>query len=85
MTNYNINEVQEIARVSQDLHGYRSGLYIQLNYDIITGKIWGNLLYDIGHNNYIRYDDDNVIRCGDICNAMTPQDIIDDVLECYIR
>ena len=72
-----IKGIEKVVEESKDLRGYESGFYLQLNYNPETGDIWTDEIVDYGHNSCVRYDNPNILHCGDICNPISAQEIME--------
>lgn len=68
-----IKGIEKVVEESQNLRGYESGFYLQLNYNKETGEVWVDELVDYGHNRYVRYDNPNIVGCGDLCSPVTAE------------
>lgn len=44
----------------------KNNLYLQINVDKETGKVWSDLHCSIGQNSWPQYHDSNVLNCGNI-------------------
>lgn len=69
--------LRKVAGETKSLSGPYSPEYLQLNYDRSTGEVWTDYFYDLGHNNWQEYHDENVLRCGNLCSPYTMQEIAD--------
>ena len=57
-----IKGIKKIAGETKGLEGFYSPCYLQLNYDVSTGEAWTNGLFSVGHNDFVRYKDENILR-----------------------
>lgn len=71
MSNLKIKGLKAIAGASKDLQGYYSGRYLQVNYNRSTGKAWYNEHVSLGQNNWTKYDDRDIINCGNVSEPVT--------------
>ena len=69
--------LRKVAGETKSLSGPYSPEYLQLNYDRSTGEVWTDFFYDLGHNNWQEYHDENVLRCGNLSSPHTMQEIAD--------
>jgi hypothetical protein len=44
----------------------RNNLYLQINVDKTTGKVWSDLHCSIGQNSWTEYVDKDVLNCGNV-------------------
>ena len=44
----------------------RNNLYLQINVDTSTGRVWSDLYCSIGQNSWSEYVDKDVLNCGNI-------------------
>lgn len=56
------------------------GLYLQIDYNYITGKVLTNFHCSLGQNSWTEYHDNDIIRIGNYTNA-TMQQIADDIAD----
>lgn len=70
-----IKGLKKLASESKQLSGYYSGHYMQVNYNISTGEVWGDYFYSLGQNMWTEYNDKNVIICGNISEPTTMKEI----------
>ncbi len=43
-----------------------NSLYLQVNVDKTTGKVWSDLHCSIGQNSWNNYKDSNILNCGNV-------------------
>ena len=46
----------------------KNNLYLQVNVDKTTGKVWSDLHCSIGQNSWSDYKDSDILNCGNISN-----------------
>lgn len=73
--------LRKICSDTKGLGGYYSGEYVEIFYDLSTGKVWGEYQYSLGQNSWTRYDDASVIKCGNMSRPATMQEVSDMVWE----
>jgi len=44
----------------------KNSLYLQINVDISTGRVWSDLHCSIGQNSWNNYKDSNILNCGNV-------------------
>ena len=44
----------------------KNNLYLQINVDKTTGKVWSDLHCSIGQNSWNNYHDSDILNCGNI-------------------
>jgi hypothetical protein len=44
----------------------KNNLYLQVNVDKSTGRVWSDLHCSIGQNSWSEYKDSNILNCGNI-------------------
>ncbi len=64
---------------TKGLCGYYSGAYVELFYDMSTGKVWTIFQYSLGQNTNTVYHDSDVIKICNISDPMTMQEIADEI------
>lgn len=74
---YKMTGLRSVCSLTKGLRGYYSDQYVELFYDRATGEVWGNFQVSLGHNWYTVYDNADVIKCGNLCDSMTMQQIAD--------
>lgn len=62
---------------TKELQGYYSGSYVEVFYDLSTGKVWGKYQYSLGQTTWTKYEDADIIKCGNISKPATMQEIAD--------
>ena len=62
---------------TKDLRGYYSGLYVELHYNTATGEVLHHLHCSFGQNTWTVYDDDKIVRIGNVSEPCTMQEIAD--------
>lgn len=46
----------------------KNNLYLQVNVDKITGRVWSDLHCSIGQNSWNQYNNEDILNCGNISN-----------------
>lgn len=67
--------IKAAAGATKNLNGYYSGEYVELFVDKSSGKVWIVYQYSIGQNTWTHYDDNNIIKCGNISSPATMSEI----------
>lgn len=67
--------LRTVAGETKSLTGSYSPEYLQLNYDRSTGEVWTDFFFSVGHNNWTKYQDENVLNCGNLCSHYTMQEL----------
>lgn len=65
---------------TKNLQGYYSGSYVELFFDRSTGEVWTVYQYNLGHNTWTMYDDNNVVKIGNFSEPATMQEIADAII-----
>lgn len=65
--------LKKVAGESKYLNKYK-GEYLQLNYDMRSGKVWTDFFCSFNES-WKEYHDSNVINCGNISEKVTMQDV----------
>lgn len=68
--------LRKAAGESKGLRGSYDPGYLQVNYDVSTGKVWTDYHYDLGHSWHTYYHDDDIISFN-ICEPHTMQALSD--------
>lgn len=79
-----IKGIKSVAGESKK-QNYRSGCYLQLNYDKKTGKVWANEHCSFGQNSWTAYEEENIVVCGNITRPMTMEEIKEMVKDAVAR
>lgn len=58
--------IKNIVTEAKNNLGNNNNLYLQVNVDKATGKVWRNLHCSIGQNSWSDYKDSDVLNCGNI-------------------
>ncbi len=69
--------LRKAAGATKPTKGYYDGYYIQISYNIKTGEIHVNEHWNLGHNDYVKYHNPDIINVGNICTPTTMQGIAD--------
>lgn len=78
-----IEGLKKISGETKSLRGCYDPGYLQLNFDIKTGKAWTDYHYDLGHSWETRYHDKNIIKIGNLVEPMKMSEIkemIEDII-----
>lgn len=70
-----ITGLKKVSGESKSLTGPYSSIYLQINYDRETGKVWADEFVDAAHSFHHVYHDENIIDCGIICSPATMAEI----------
>ena len=73
--------IRKVCSDTKSLHGYYSGEYIEVFYDKNADRIWSIYHWSLGHNQWTKYDDPDIVRVGIICIPCTMRDLKDFTLE----
>ena len=65
----------KVCSETKGLKDFYDGGYLQLNYDKTNDSVFTDYHYDLGHNWFTNYDDENIVNCGNICQPMTQKEI----------
>jgi len=57
--------IKKVASEARNNLG-RNNLYLQINVDKSTGRVWSDLHCSIGQNSWSEYVDKDVLNCGNI-------------------
>ncbi len=69
--------LKEAAGETKELKGFFDPGYVQISYDTESGEVLSDYHYNLGHNDWTRYHDPNVINIGNFCEPTTMQEIAD--------
>ena len=78
--NMKILGLKRCSSATKDFKGYYSGEYIELFYNVSTGEAWPCYHYSIGQNEWMKYDDPNIIKIANYSIPTTMKQMADDIL-----
>ena len=58
--------IKNVVTEAKNNLGNNNNLYLQVNVDKATGKVWSDLHCSIGQNSWNVYKDRNVLNCGNV-------------------
>ena len=67
--------LRKVCSETKGLHGYYSGEYLELFYDVQEDKVFTVYKYSLGQNSWTVFHDDTVIPCGVIDSPKTQEEI----------
>lgn len=85
MEKIKLKGLKKLCSDTKNLSGYYSGEYLQINYEITTGEVWGNYHYSLGQNSWSEYHDKNIINCGNVSNPHTMKELVEIINEALME
>lgn len=71
MKNEKIKGIKQVCSMSKSLNGFYDPRYLRLFYDISENKVFAEEIVSLGHNTWIKYDNENIYSLGNIYEPMT--------------
>lgn len=63
----------------------KNNLYLQVNVDKSTGKVWSDLHCSIGQNSWSVYKDSDILNCGNVSDPNVTMGDIKSIVERKIK
>ena len=63
-----IKGIKNVVTEAKNNLGKNNNLYLQVNIDKSTGRVWSDLHCSVGQNSWSEYVDKDVLNCGNVSN-----------------